>query len=344
MFAKLGRLSVAIKADAPILRCLFGVTLSLVTATSLGYAIPHITAVFALMFLEVGKRPLGTKKEILVVLAIGVLGYFGVLVGNYLIDYPLVILPILALVIFWSFRWVSVPLVVRLLFLMLTVLIPFISMKAAILGDVLLLAMLLNLIVALVMVRLSFFLFPWQESETTEYFKEEKKQASSLDLNLDKLAFNGMIVLFPLVFLFYLFNANIAILTLVFVLILGLDPFIYRSKKGTALLLANVIGGVAGILAYNVLVVAPSYLLYILLVLSIGFFFAINLFSGKKIAPVFKIGFNTFFVVMGTISTSSNEAGNTLWERLLQIGLAILYVTMAFKMMNKLNNPQISHG
>jgi hypothetical protein len=69
-----------------------------------------------------------------------------------------------------------------------------------------------------------------------------------------------------------------------------------------------------------------------------------NLYSGKKIAPIFKLSFNTFFVVMGTIATSTDEAGNTIWERLIQIGLAIIYVIIAFKIANTFNNPKLLNG
>jgi MFS family permease len=329
----------SLKEDTPVLRCVFGVTLALVFSTTLGYLVPHITAIFTLMFLEPNKRPLGLKKEIGIVLGLSLLGYFGVIVGQYLIDYPLVILPLLGLVIYWSFRFIKIPEPIRLLFLILAVLIPFISLKANLLGSVVLSALLLNLIIALAVIRISFFIFPITSEEDQSI--EKKKPQAYKNINLDKLAFNGLVVVFPIVFMFFLFNATVAILTLVFVLLLSFDPFIYQSKKGTALIFANVFGGFAGVLAYNILVIAPSYVLYIFLIISVSFYFVINLYSGKKIAPIFKISFNTFFVVMGVIATSTNEAGNTIWERLIQIGLAILYVIIAFKIVNTLNNPKI---
>ena len=329
----------SLKEDTPVLRCVFGVTLALVFSTTLGYLVPHITAIFTLMFLEPNKRPLGLKKEIGIVLGLSLLGYFGVIVGQYLIDYPLVILPLLGLVIYWSFRFIKIPEPIRLLFLILAVLIPFISLKANLLGSVVLSALLLNLIIALAVIRISFFIFPITSQEDQSI--DKKKPQAYKNINLDKLAFNGLVVVFPIVFMFFLFNATVAILTLVFVLLLSFDPFIYQSKKGTALIFANVFGGFAGVLAYNILVIAPSYVLYIFLIISVSFYFVINLYSGKKIAPIFKISFNTFFVVMGVIATSTNEAGNTIWERLIQIGLAILYVIIAFKIVNTLNNPKI---
>ncbi len=328
-----------LKEDTPVLRCVFGVTLALVVSTTLGYLVPHITAIFALMFLEPNKKPLGLKKEIGIVLGLSLLGYFGVIVGKYLIDYPLVILPLLALIIYWSFRFIKIPEPIRLLFLILAVLIPFISLKANLLGSVVLTALLLNLIIALGVIRIAFFFFPLTTQEDISI--EKKKPIAYKNINLDKLAFNGLLVVFPVVFIFYLFNSSIAILTLVFAVLLSFDPFIYQSKKGVALLFANILGGLAGILAYNILVIAPSYVLYIFLIISVAFYFVINLYSGKKTAPIFKISFNTFFVVMGVIATSTNEAGNTILERIMQIGLAIIYIIIAFKVANTFNNPKI---
>ena len=339
MFDKVKDFYWDLREHTPVLRCVFGVTLALVVSTTLGYLIPQITAIIALLFLEPYRKPLGLKVEIGIVLGLSLLGYFGVIVGNYLIDYPLVILPLIGLFIYWSFRFIKIPEKVRMLFLMLAVLIPFISLKANILGSVVLSALLINLIIALVVIRIAFFIFPVTAQE--EISIEKKSGIAYKNINLDKLALNGLLVVLPLVFVFYLYNATIAILTLVFALLLSFDPFIYQSKKGPALLLANVFGGLAGILAYNILVIAPSYVLYIFLILSVAFYFVINIFSGKKTAPIFRISFNTFFVVMGVISTSTNEAGNTLWERIIQIGLAVFYVIIAFRIVNTFNNPKI---
>lgn len=341
MFGKVVQFYEGLKEDTPILRCVFGVTLALLIATSLGYLVPHLTAIFALMFLEPSrKKPLGLKLEIILILAISLFGYIGVLLGNYLIDYPLVIMPVLGLIIFWTYRLVKIPQPVRLLFLILATLIPFVSINANLLGNVVLWALLFNLIIALVVVRIAFFLFPVQQiipSETTP-----EKENPYAGFNLDKLAFNSLLVVFPLVLVFYIFNTNVAILTMVFVVLLSFDPFVYQSKKGIGLLAANALGGLAGIIVYNILVIAPSYLLYIFVSLSVAFYFVRNLYSEKKIAPIFKISFNTFFVVMGVISTSTEEGGTTIWERLIQIGLAVIYVIMAFKIVNKLNPPKIN--
>jgi hypothetical protein len=327
-----------LKEHLPLLRCVFGVTLALVVSTSLGYMMPHITAIFALMLLTPDKKPLGLKTEVELVLGLGFLGYFGSLFGKHLIDYPLVILPILGLCIFWSFRAVKIPESIRLLFLIFTVLLPFVSLSANAMGSIVLSSLLLNLIVAMVVVRFSYLIFPISQDE--EILVNKKKPTIDENINLDRMALNGLLVVFPVITVVYLFNTTVAIITLVFIVLLSFDPFIYQSKKGVAILVANVIGGLIGVLVYNILVISPSYLLYILVIITVAFYFSSKIYSGEKTAAVFKIGFNTFFVVIGAISTSTDSAGGMIWERLLQIGAAVVYVMVAFKVINTLNNPR----
>lgn len=323
----------------PVLRAVFGVSFALILGTTFEYPAPHLTAIFALMFMGPGKQPLGLKKEIIIPFLIYILGTIGVIMGNQLIDYPLVILPLLALAIFWSFRLIKIPAPVRLLFLILVVLIPFNSITANAIGGIVLKALMLNLIIALIIVKISFIIFPDKHVQLQEKQNKPKPNGNN-SLIMDKVSLNGLLVIFPIVVMFYVFNAKVGLLTLVFTVILGFDPFIYQSKKGLVIIAANIMGGLFGILAYQILIIAPNYLLYIFLTISIAFFFIINLFSEKKIAPVFATSFNTFFVIMGIISTTESSAGSELWTRLIQIGIAVIYTVLAYSVVTAFNNPK----
>jgi hypothetical protein len=193
-----------------------------------------------------------------------------------------------------------------------------------------------------VVVRIAYLLFPVTHDE--EIAVTKKKPPTYENINLDRMALNGLLVVFPVIAFTYLFNNTIAVITLIFIVLLSFDPFIYQSKKGAAILAANAFGGLAGVLVYNILVIAPSYFLYILVIICVAFYFALKIYSGKKIVPIFKISFNTFFVIMGLISTSTDNAGEMLWERLLQIGLAVVYVVVAFEVINTFNNPRALNG
>lgn len=338
----LGKLKVFyydLRADVAILRCIFGVALALIGGTTIGYPAAHMTAIFALMFLGPGKKSLPTINIIKFPFVLYLLGLIGVFIGSYLIEYPFVVLPLIALSIFLSFRVTKVPVIIRLMFLILIVLIPFMSLTANAMGSFVLTLMISNLIAALLVVKLSFLLLPDSLTPVEEAPKAPVTKSAAPPLNMDKIAFNGLMVIFPLVVVFYFYNATIGLLTLVFAVLLAFDPFVYQSKKGLIMLLANIWGGLFGIFAYQVLVIAPNYLLYIFLITSITFYFILNLYAGKKTSPIYGTSFNTFFMVMGTIATSTDAAGGTVWSRVLQIGVALVYVILAYKIVNIFNNP-----
>ncbi|GGG51153.1 hypothetical protein [Bizionia arctica] len=321
-----------------IIRCLLGVVSALLIATTNNVLLPQISAIFALMLLDKGKNALGLKKSLAAIIGLYILGLFGLVIGGFVQDYVLETLFILALVIFWSFRLVKIPEPVRLLFLILTLLLPFLSLTAEPLGDLILLDMVLNLAIALGVTQLAFLFFP--EPSTVDKTPDKKEEVEPA-YNLNKIALNGLFVLMPAVLYFYFFRPNALVLTFVFILILGLDPLIYKSKKGLVLILANVLGGVSGIIAYNLLTITPTFFFYIFLTFVISLFFTYQIFSGKKTVPIYAIAFRTFFLVMGVISSSSDSAGDTMVERLFGIGMAVVYVVLAYKVVTYFNDPSI---
>lgn len=320
-----------------IFRCLLGVASTLLIATLNNILLPQISAIFALMLLDNGKTAIGIKKSLIAIIGLYFLGLFGLFLGGLVQDYALVTILILGLVIFWSFKLVKVPEPIRLLFLILTLLLPFLSLTAEPLGDLILMHMIVNLVIALAVAQLAFIFFPepvLKNKPSKETIQEESQY------NLNKIAVNGLLVLMPAVLYFYLFRPNALVLTFVFILALALDPMIYKSKKGQVLILANVFGGVCGVVAYNLLTITPTLFFYTFLIFAIGLYFTYHIFSDKKTVPIYTIAYRTFFLVMGVISSSDTSAGATIIERLFGIGLAVLYVVVAYKIVTFFNNPR----
>ena len=328
--------------EIAVFRTVFAVSLALIYATSVGYPIAHTTAIFTMMFIGPGKKAIRFKDLIIFPVALYVIGIIGVYVGYVLIDYVFVSLLSIGLCIFWSFRLVKIPTPIRLLFLIFVVLIPLLSMSANALGEAVLVSLIVNLFIGLLIVKLSFLIFPQSFNEVLKN-EAAKKESNGPSLNLDKMALNGLMVIFPLLCYFY-FSRDPDILTLVFVALLAFDPFISESKKGIALLLANVWGGFIGIIAFQILIIAPDYILYIFLSISICFYFVINIYAGKKTSPVFNTSFNTFFIVMATVASSTNTAFDKVGDRLFQIGLALVYTIVMYRIVNHFNNPVKSHN
>jgi len=324
-----------------IFRCLIGVVAALLIATINNILMPQIAAIFALVFLDKGKNALGIKKSVAAIIVLYALGWFGLVLGSIVQNYALATLLIIGLVIFWSFRLVQIPEPIRLLFLVFTLLFPFLSLTAEPLSDLILGDMIINLVIALVVAQFAFLLIP----ELTEDKKTpQAKKETQATYNMNKIALNGLFVLMPAVLYFYFFESTSAVLTFVFILLLGLDPMIYKSKKGFVLILANAIGGISGIIAYNLLTITPTFFFYIFLMFAIGLFYTYHIFSGKKTVPIYTIAFRTFFLVMGVISSSSNSAGDTMVDRLIEIGISVIYVILAYKVITYFNDPVINEN
>ena len=76
------------------------------------------------------------------------------------------------------------------------------------------------------------------------------------------------------------------------------------------------------------------FVFMLLIVLAVGFFFAPRLFSNSKLAPVFGSAYSTFLLILGNVTSSDSDAGSTLWSRVFLISLAVIYVVVAFAILN----------
>jgi hypothetical protein len=99
---------------------------------------------------------------------------------------------------------------------------------------------------------------------------------------------------------------------------------------GKGLLIANVLGGVVAIAAYEVLVMAPFYPLMVALIVMLAMVGARALVSGGKLAPLAGPSLNGFIVLLGgTLAPLGDDAQTALTDRLISIGGAVLYVAIA---------------
>lgn len=321
-----------------MLRCLFGVVGALLFATVTNTFLPYLAALFSVMFLEKGQHPLGLLKSVASLFVLVLLALFGLVLGSFVQDFALVTILLLGLTIYWTFRLVKIPEVLRMLFLILTLLLPYLSLSAAPLGDVILIAMVVNLAVALIFTQLAFLIFPEKSIETEAATTTEIEKTN---FDVSKIALNGLVVIMPVILYFYLYRPNTMIITLIFVLMLGIDPLIYKSKKTLVFIVANFLGGAFAIVAYNLLTITPTFFFYFFLIVAAGIYFTYHMHSDKDTAPIFAIAYRAFFVVMGSIASSSNQAGDLVVTRLFAIGIAIVYVVLAYKIMTYFNNPRL---
>jgi hypothetical protein len=145
-----------------------------------------------------------------------------------------------------------------------------------------------------------------------------------------------MLILSPVIVLFYLFQWSSSVLILTFITILTVSPSLANPKVGLVMIAANILGGLFGIIVYQFLVMVPSFSFMIVLTLLVGFIFANRLFSDSKFAGIFGSAFSTFLLILGTVTASDAEAGDKVWDRVIQIAMAVIYVVLAFGLLDKI--------
>jgi hypothetical protein len=102
-------------------------------------------------------------------------------------------------------------------------------------------------------------------------------------------------------------------------------------KAGKSLILGNLIGGIAAIIAYEIFTVLPEFFYFVIIVLLTGLIFGKQVFSGKPMAALWGMGYSTFLLVLcSTTASGTTDADAKVWTRVVQIMIAVIYIVVAF--------------
>ncbi len=317
----------------PVVRYVLGITFIFLVTALLGYPIAYLTSVLALGYIAPGAKPLTFKQGasfMLILIAININTF---ILSSYFIDYPLVFFPLLCLGILWVYYTDVFPLMLKLFAIISLLVIPLLSLEPQGVSGFVAFNLILNAFMAVVLSQLVFKVFPWSEAD--EAFVKDKKQADKIsEFTRFAYARNILLILLPALLLFFIFKLSGGLLILIFVGILSTSPALANAKVGKFMIAANILGGLFAIIAYKLLVVVPLIAFMVLLTLLVGFIFGSRLFSKAKIAPIFGTGFSTFLLILGSVTASEDEAGSAVWSRLIQISIAVIYVVIAFTLLN----------
>ena len=333
--SRIGFVAIDWKGSIPVLRYVLGSTLIVAVTALMNYDLAYLTSVLGLGYIAPGAKPLTLKQGVGFVVLLAVLTFTAVLFTEIFQDYPLVFMPLLLLGLFWIYYTDRIPMMVKLFALISIVLIPFISIDSAAIGAYVAVILVFNAFMAVLLTQFVFLLFPLSEADK-RYSKEKAAAEKQGPDQRFEYARKILIIITPVMLLYYMFQWSSSVLVLTFVTILTVSPALAKPKVGLVMIVANVLGGLFGILAYQMLVMAPSFLFMLLLTLLVGFTFAERLFSDSKFAGIFGSAFSTFLLILGTVTASDADAGSKVWDRVIQIALAVIYVVVAFGLADKL--------
>ena len=327
---------------ARIFRFAFGVTLSAAIAFGFAWPLAFITPVFAAKLLTMPKvLPMKAGVAFLVILG----GSF-FLASTFLLPtlaYPLIYLLISGLVMFLLFYakagGANPALVVFLLLGMLVM--PILGIESVALANAIAQGLMFSATVAIVMIYVTAALFPDPPAAEAPAPVAQKK-ATAPDVPAPKeralLARRSVLVLYPLATALLLFSRSDLTLVLVQAGMLSLEPnFGKHLAAGKGLIFANLAAGLVAVAIYQMLLFVPSFPFFLLLVLLSGLWAGKWIFSDHPFGKLLSAGITALFLILGPSLMGDAEAGAALASRILLIMFAVLYVVLAFGLLERLS-------
>ena len=151
------------------------------------------------------------------------------------------------------------------------------------------------------------------------------------------LALRSLVVIYPLAVVLQLFSLVNLVVVLVMVCLLGTEPtFGKHLATGKGLILANLAGGLVAVVIYQLLVLVPSFTFFLLLVLLAGLWVGGWIFSDRTLGKLLGGGITALFLILGPAVTGDDQAGGELFVRLFMIMGAVVYVVLAFGLLERL--------
>jgi len=317
-----------------ILRYAIGSAIIMMIALGYDYQLAYFTPVLALNFLAPTAKAPTLKSSAAFLISVALASFAGLVFSRFFLDYPLVFLPLLALILFHIYyttalQGMKVWLIISLL------LIPMMSVQSDKLGGTVALNLFINALMAILMVWVVYFIFPGKKPEVILNEKPVNDQPSPRQRFVS--AITKSIVVIPVLVSFFVFNWSGSLLVLFFIAILSMNPATANKKTGVLMILANLGGGIAAIIVFNLLTIATSFIYSGILTLLVGLIFGKGLFAGKPASALFGMAFSTFLLILGNVISLAGEAGDIVWVRILQIGIAMLYMVTAFALVERLS-------
>ena len=321
--------------------------ISAATAVSYGFNWPlaYVTPILTVLFLALPAW-ITWPGALKVLILLGVALFIGVLISEFLLHYPLLCIPVYVLLffmIYYSDAGASAPLVPLFMTMGITM-IPIISFSGTMVSHLVAMALLLDMAAALFFAWLFHSLLPdslAQESVDADTKTAPPALSQVPEKEKIRLALVSTIVASTAVIIFFALNLSQYALAMLFICIMAGNPDKNASLKfikGSAL--ATVIGGVAVVIAYNLLVAAPTYLFLVVLVLLFSLLFSERIYSNSPLAPAFQSGFTTFLVLLGSSTGGTDAASSDFYLRIAQILFAGLFTVLGLVVVEHLLRPR----
>ena len=315
------------------LRIAFGMASSFVVALALGWELPFVVAVLVVQFLASMPAAPGVRQVLGVVVLFGAATGSAVVASGLLADMPVPFTLLLGLVFWLAFylqaRRRGGPLAV--LLLLSFSLVPVLAVQAPELAAALAYEVVRGGVAAILGAWLMFALVPPPAPAAPGGAPGSAGPPPPEPAAAARLALVHALILLPvLVAALTLTVTGVVLIVLTLSALLGQHSLAHGRRAALGLFLGNVLGGVTAVVAYQVLLAAPTLGVLAALLLLVGLAYAFAVVGAGSKAPVLVTALVTFVIVFGIgVAPLLDEPGASLATRLSYLGLACAYALVA---------------
>jgi len=332
------RLSIA---SVRILRLAFGTSLSLWFSQAVGWQLSFVAPVITMLVLGLPVPALKLKSGIVFVLVMTLSLYAGMLLLPTLLHQPAVGMLLLALALYWSFYFTAKG-GSALLGTFATVGIALTTAVGSISVDAvfeLASSMSIATAIGVLFVWVAHALIPDSMAiAATAPMAGEKPEAPKPDLaNARWSAFRSLLIVMP-VAIWMLFSAASAAYVPVMLKVASMGQQATNDAArhaGRSLMLSTLIGGAGAIIGWEILSIAPTLMIYTLVVGLAGLIMGPKIFQGSAMhaqAATWSYGYLTMVVILAPAvmdSIGGDSASLKFWDRMIMFGGTTLYAVIA---------------
>ncbi|MFV8409886.1 DUF2955 domain-containing protein [Vibrio owensii] len=309
-----------------ILRFTIGVGLAVFLAAWINWQLAFVAPVFTAKFL-VDKPNLHRETIYELLLALIATMGLGLLLSGGITQYPIVLLIAVGLMMAWGYYLFTDPKwnLFATILLIAVLMLPFMAINNPAISVVLASGLAISGAVSVAIFALVHIYLPEPDSEFAGYAappigKEQRWHAS----------FRAMLISFPVVCFFFIFQISEALLTMMFVALLSLMITSEKSVKLSAFLItSNGIGGILAILAFSILAIVPSIFFYTAFIALLAVLIGKKIYTLPEKAPIFATAFSTLLVLIGSTLMSSGDIDSNTFIRIFQLVLVGTYMILA---------------
>ena len=321
-------------ANVRALRLSIGVTTSVALCYGVNWPLAYMAPLFVAMFLSMPLPWIGWKNALAIVRRLGIGLLLGLVVSEYFVQRPLVCVPLYALIFFYIFyNDAKAPPLSTIFMTMGVAMVPIIGLQAATASHMIAVYLLVNMLTGLVFMWLFHMLMPNSMAKVDPNAPKPQRPAAKPIPSREeraRLAIVSTIVATSAILIFYSFNLVQYSLAMIYICMMAGSPNTNASiKVMTANTKACLIGGVAVIIAFNLLVAVPQFWFLLILCFAIALIFSRKIMEGKPSSAAWSSGFTTFLILLGSSTGGDSSASSSFYLRIAQVLFAGLFCILA---------------